>query len=190
MVLNFIIFDLEASCGWMREERQSEIIEIGAVKLNNKLEIVDEFQSFIRPILNPQLTYFCEELTTIKQVDVDSAYTFDIVCTQFERWCRKSLNNDTITFQEPYWLCSWGFYDRKMLLSDCKLHGKDTNWIKHHISLKHQHGEMIGINKGIGMDKALAMYDLKLDGTHHRAISDAKNITKIFIEIFPHLKFK
>lgn len=48
---------------------------------------------------------------------------------------------------------------------------------------------MIGIEKGIGMERALKMLDLPLDGTHHRGIDDAKNIAKIFVRIFDKLEF-
>jgi 3'-5' exoribonuclease 1 len=35
--------------------------------------------SFVRPVLNPVLTDFCKRLTTIGQVDVNSAGTYDEV---------------------------------------------------------------------------------------------------------------
>lgn len=40
------------------------------------LEIVDEFQHFVRPVINPPLTEFCKKLTSIHQADVDSAETY------------------------------------------------------------------------------------------------------------------
>ncbi|OMG46548.1 hypothetical protein BK140_26615 [Paenibacillus macerans] len=40
--------------------------------------------------------------------------------------------------------------------------------------------KLIGTEKGVGMERALKMLDLPLDGTHHRGIDDAKNISKIF----------
>ncbi|WP_224789149.1 3'-5' exonuclease [Pseudomonas fluorescens] len=40
------------------------------------LEIVDEFQRFVRPQINPTLTDFCTKLTSIQQADVDGARTY------------------------------------------------------------------------------------------------------------------
>ncbi len=202
--MHFIVLDLEATCGDGVET--SEIIEIGAVKINERMEIVSEFQSFVRPVIHPTITYFCEELTTIKQADVDSARTFPEVCVDFARWCGVSSTNRE---DLPFWLCSWGFYDKKMLLQDCAKWDLQTIWLSNHISIKHQHGEMLykeeevrlkslgmiptsrtkQLQRGIGMDKALKKLNIPLEGTHHRAISDAQNIAKIFIEIFPNLKF-
>jgi inhibitor of KinA sporulation pathway (predicted exonuclease) len=191
---NYVIFDLEASCGKEIPNGESEIIEIGAVKLNEKLEIVDEFQSFIRPIIHPTITYFCEELTSITQSDVDGADTFDIVFPKFYEWATDIRTSKDWFTEKPTWFCSWGFYDKKMILSDLKKHKHMyeafADVFASHISIKHQHGQMIGNKRGVGMATALNMLGLTLDGTHHRAISDARNIAKIFIEIFPKLKFE
>ncbi|WP_375377881.1 exonuclease domain-containing protein [Paenibacillus sp. MZ04-78.2] len=46
--MNYIVLDLEATCWENDRTKQNEIIEIGAVKINDKLKIVDEFQTFIK----------------------------------------------------------------------------------------------------------------------------------------------
>lgn len=182
--MNYIVFDLEATC-WNDEEKlknpslKSEIIEIGAVKLNEKLETVDTFEAFIQPILNKKLSQFCVELTTIQQSNVDSAKTFRIVSEDFKKW----IGND-------YVLCSWGKYDKNQLTKDCELHRLDTKWLKNHTSIKHQYMDLYNKKgKDAGMSKVLKDLGLSLEGTHHRGIDDAKNISKIFVKIFNQLKF-
>ncbi|WP_331281309.1 hypothetical protein [Paenibacillus sp. UNC451MF] len=66
----------------------------------------------------------------------------------------------------------------------------NTIWLKNHISIKHQHGKMIGRERGVGMERALHMLKLPLEGTHHRGIDDARNIAKIFAKIFDNLEFR
>ncbi|WP_334073548.1 MULTISPECIES: 3'-5' exonuclease [Paenibacillus] len=178
--MNYIIFDLEATCWENERSKPNEIIEIGAVKLNEELEMVSEFQTFIKPKLHPQLSDFCKKLTSITQEDVNAAPGFEQAIFKFREWIGKS---------EPYYLCSWGFYDKSQLKKDCELHRIDTEWLQKHISIKHQHGKMIGLEKGIGMQRALKMFNLPLDGTYHRGIDDAKNISKIFVRIFDQLTF-
>ncbi|WP_336784060.1 3'-5' exonuclease [Paenibacillus illinoisensis] len=185
--MNYIVFDLEATCGKEIPDGESEIIEIGAVKLNDKLEVVDEFQSFIRPVLHPQITYFCEDLTSITQADVDGAPVFEDVYLDFIRWCKEVAPFSQYT--DDFWLCSWGYYDKKMLKTDCNRWGVPHNEFTNHISVKHQHGSMIGIKRGVGMTSALEKLGIALEGTHHRGIDDARNIAKIFVNIFPNLKF-
>ncbi|WP_434588783.1 exonuclease domain-containing protein [Pseudomonas sp. R4-76] len=78
--------DLEATCDDVGESEsarllvlaahQMETIEIGLVVIDlETLEIVDEFQRFVRPQIDPILTDFCKKLASIHQADVDGAGT-------------------------------------------------------------------------------------------------------------------
>lgn len=181
--MQYIIFDLEATC-WERDKSKvNEIIEIGAVKLDSDLKIVDIFSSFVKPTINPELSDFCTKLTSIKQEDVNQEEQFEKVIKEFEYWCS---NNE-----QTHYLCSWGFYDKKQILRECEVKnykGKIINLLENHISIKHQFAEIKKV-KPCGMNEALNMLNLSLEGIHHRAISDAKNITKIFIQVFDKLNF-
>ncbi len=180
--MNYIILDLEATCWKDRDiNKQNEIIEIGALKINNESNVESEFSEFIKPKLNPELSDFCKELTTIEQSDIDSAETYDIVISKFKEW---------IDLNQEFVLCSWGFYDKKQFAKDCDLHRLDKSWLTNHISLKHQYADIKSISKPLGMGGALKKEGLKLDGTHHRGIDDARNIAKIFKANFYDWKIK
>jgi len=172
--MNYIVLDLEATCWQDRTNaNQNEIIEIGAVKIDSGGTIISEFEEFIQPSLNPTLSDFCKKLTTIKQSDIDGADEFKKVILKFKNW---------INLDEPYLLCSWGFYDKKQFIKDCQLHHLDSNWVEQHISLKHQYATFKKLKRPIGMGGALKNENIILEGTHHRGIDDARNITKIFIK--------
>ena len=172
--MNYIIVDLEATCWEYRAEGQNEIIEIGAVKVNDNREIVDEFDQFVKPIKNPILSDFCKELTSIEQNQiVDAPYYYEAV-KLFRDWIG----------DQPYFLCSWGFYDLKQFESDCRLHSLDEEWLQNHISLKHQYAEIKNLRRAIGMKNALKQEGMPLEGIHHRGIDDARNITSIFLKYF------
>ena len=47
---------------------------------------VDEFQSFVRPVVKPKLTEFCTTLTGITQSQVDKAPVFAEVLGRVEEW--------------------------------------------------------------------------------------------------------
>ena len=74
-----IIIDVEATC-WNAQKakgRQSEIIEIGAVLVDSALKsAASEFDSLIRLHLNPELSEFCTQLTSIRQEDINGARHF------------------------------------------------------------------------------------------------------------------
>jgi len=187
--MKYIIFDLEATC-WSEEDKnnnrlkhtykQNEIIEVAAIALDEQLQLVGTFDRFVKPTINPTLTDFCKELTHITQSDVDNADKFDVVVKQFEEWCGKDSE-----------LCSWGFYDKKQLTEEARIKKYGNNIVKmleHHISIKHQFGDIKGI-KPCGTQKALSLLGLKFEGIQHRAIYDAQNIGRIFVIIFKDLKF-
>lgn len=174
--MKYIVFDLEATCWKNNDEgRLNEIIEIGAVKLDDELEVIDEFSSYVKPTLYPELSAFCRELTTICQEDVDSAPVFDGAIRAFENWIL-STGTDVL-------LLSWGHYDRKQILREAiekKYSGKIIQFLDGgHKSLKHEFAEVRQI-KPCGMAKALQLLSLPLEGVHHRGIDDAKNIARIF----------
>lgn len=181
--MRFIILDLEATCTDNRNIYfDNETIEIGAVKIENK-QIIGEFQSFIRPVVNVELTNFCKTLTSITQNDVDNAELFSVVLDNFLQWCY-----DGITNKDDVLFCSWGFYDRHQLEKDCERYKINSNFISNHISLKHQFHNVDKKHtistKGMGMSKALRILNIPLEGVHHRGIDDAKNIAKIFLKFY------
>ncbi len=179
--MHYIIYDLEATCWDGRNKAQNETIEIGAVLVNDKKEIVSEFVQFVKPLKNPNLSEFCKNLTSIKQSDVDNAPYFGEAIEKFKAW--GDLKN------EEYVLCSWGYYDKKQFESDCNIHNLNSDWVNRHINLKHQYGKFKKLKRAIGMKNALDNEKIILTGTHHRGIDDARNITKIFLRYFDMWEF-
>jgi inhibitor of KinA sporulation pathway (predicted exonuclease) len=176
--MNFIIYDLEASCWQYESERigkTQEIIEIGAVKINEHGKTISRFESFVRPVVHTILSDFCRQLTSISQIDVNQADTFPTVIEDFKDWI--GLNDE-----EDYLLCSWGFFDQRVLSKNCILHKIDDKWTEEHISLKHQYPRIKGIGSSIGLKNAVEREGFEFEGAHHRGIDDAINLAKIFIK--------
>jgi len=168
----YLIVDLEATCWEGNAPSQNEIIEIGAVVYQRGPGNLAEFQTFVRPLLQPVLSPFCRELTRIKQSDVDAALAFPEAFGRFTTWTRD---------YEPFTLASWGDYDRKQMLSDCELHGVAYPFDSH-VNLKAAFAEYRNA-RPCGMFKALRKLGLPLEGTHHRGIDDARNIARILDRI-------
>ncbi|WP_448118816.1 exonuclease domain-containing protein [Pseudomonas serbica] len=112
--------DLEATCDEVEKSEsprpltvvpdQMETIEIGLVVIDlESLEIVDEFQRFVRPQINPTLTDFCKKLTSIQQTDVDGARTYQEI--------GEELRMFTEHYPDAAW-ASWGDYDARQLERD------------------------------------------------------------------------
>jgi 3'-5' exoribonuclease 1 len=173
--MNFIIYDLEATCWEGRPPTMvQEIIEIGAIKLNRYGEVEGTFSKFIKPIIHPQLSLFCQQLTSIKQSDVERAATFPSVIEAFQDWAE--------VFDEEYLLCSWGSFDKKMLIQDCRLHDMEDDWAENHINLKQQYHDIKRLRTRRGLKAALTAEGYEFTGTPHRGIDDARNLAKIFVK--------
>jgi len=167
---NLLIVDLESTC-YENEPPHffSEIIEIGAVVFDPaSLEVIGEFQRFVKPMLFPILSDFCKQLTSITQEQVDGGVSIDQALKEIGAFARKY---DAV-------FCSWGYYDRKQIERVCLRFSIPYPFQKAHISLKHEHSAFYGIKK-LGLGQALRFHGFTLEGTHHRAIDDARNIAKI-----------
>jgi len=175
--MNYIIYDLEATC-WEGNalDLEQETIEIGAILLNDYGENIGSFNRFVKPILHPYLSPFCSYLTSIEQSDVNRASTFPKVIEEFKDWAG--------IYDTDYILCSWGNFDKIMFERDCTLHQIEFDWCEHHINLKKQYQNFNRLKKPIGLKSAVTKEGFDFDGIHHRAISDAENLTKIFLKHF------
>ncbi len=90
--MNYIVLDLEWNqCpdGKKKEEPllPFEIIEIGAVKLNESLEITDHFHEIIRPVVYTTLHHMTREIISIQEKDLADKRTFPEAASDFIDWC-------------------------------------------------------------------------------------------------------
>ncbi len=169
---HYFVVDLEATCDEDRRipPHEMETIEFGAVLVDaSTLEVVEEFQTFIKPVRHPTLTPFCTRLTTITQGEVEGAPTFPSAIASVRRF----LGERDALF------CSWGDYDRKQLERDAARHGALLPFRGRHWNLKKSFSERLGTAKRYGMAEALKLVGLELVGTHHRGIDDARNIARL-----------
>ncbi|UKP00269.1 3'-5' exonuclease [Nostoc sp. UHCC 0870] len=169
----FLVLDLEATCcdkGSIKRQ-EMEIIEIGSVMVEAQtLMVIDEFQTFIKPVRYPVLTDFCKLLTSITQTQVDNAPGYVEAIAMLKQWLSKYPN---AVFG------SWGDYDRNQFKQDSKFHNVPFPIAYPHINLKQQFSDAQGLPKRYGMAQALQLVGIELEGTHHRGIDDARNIAKL-----------
>ena len=90
--MNYIIFDLEwnqaADLKTKTENSlEFEIIEIGAVKLNEKRELIDKFHELIKPQVFHKMNQVTGELLHLELEQLGNCRTFVQVAADFIRWC-------------------------------------------------------------------------------------------------------
>jgi len=149
----------------------TEIIEIGAYKLDEYGQVLDIFNRFIRPEVNPNLSGFCRKLTSISQDNVNRAEIFPNVVLDFVEFCEVGI--------DEYLMCAWGPSDERLLRDDCKLHDMEHEWLEPHINIKKQYHKMKGNSLERGLKAVTKLEGFEFSGKQHRAVSDAENLAKI-----------
>ena len=179
-----IVYDLEMTV--RRKKGQiAEIIEIGAAKVGDadgQPQIVDTFQSFVKPTVVPQLSADTTEFTGISQEDVDAAAPLSQVVRGFIEWMG----------QEEYFLCAWGPDDQRQLAHECRQHNISTDWIVNHNNLQKMLSKVYKLEKHqqMGLKPALEMLEIPFSGSHHRAMDDAINTARILVKLYDRFQFR
>ena len=167
-----IIIDLEATCwqGIQPKDEVSEIIEIGICILDANDGSISRNKGILVKPTKSKVSQFCTELTTITQDMLDEeGVSFQEACIM--------LRTEYDAYQ-----CTWasyGAYDLRMLKSQCQIRNVDYPLSQDHINVKVLFTQVKELNKKVGMNGALHILGLPLEGTHHRGVDDAKNIAKI-----------
>jgi inhibitor of KinA sporulation pathway (predicted exonuclease) len=172
---NVLVIDVESTC-WEPPEEQphgsiSEIIEIGIAVVNIKTLKIEQNDSIIIRPQRSKLSKFCTKLTTLTQEYVDQGMTFQAAMTIMKR----DYKSEDRTF------VSWGDYDRKMFERNSRDYGLKYPFGPRHMNLKNSFTMLHGLDREPGLDTALDYLGMKLAGTHHRGVDDARNIANIFI---------
>lgn len=180
----FIVIDLEATAGTDERGHQTNncIIDIGAVCVNEQLEITGEFSALVKP--EEEVTPFITKLTGITPEMVAGEPAFDVIGPRFTEWVAAVAGN-----VKRARLAAWGnYFDIPLLRKNYQNHNLDFPFSGTALDVKTL-GLLWLSHSGRRMDKisleGLAeAFGLKPEGTWHRALTDAKITAGILIEIW------
>jgi len=168
---NYIVLDLEwnQSAGGKEETVEHlpfEIIEIGAVKLNEALEEVEEFKRLIRPRIYPELHEKILEVTHMDQKTLmEEGCNFEEAVKEFLMWCG-----------EEAVFCTWGSMDLTELQRNIAFYGILNPFPKPFLYYDVQ--KLYSLLYGDGKDRQsldIAVLELQVmeERPFHRALDDA-----------------
>ena len=184
--MEYVVFDLEFNQGFDKalnktvsnEKCPFEIIQIGAIKLDSNFNIIDTFNSYVKPQIYKSIHPFVGKMTGIKPKDVIDAPTFSQVYRDFKKFI--STKKNTI-------LCVWGTGDLKELFRNITYYDLPyKNLTKSYINIQF-YASMYFNNpagKSIGLQSAIQMLNLNQDKSYHNALNDAYYTAQIFIRIY------
>lgn len=150
----------------------SELIEIGAVKMDNRFEIVDKYQTYVAPDFG-KMDPLIINLTGITDEKLKGAPHFAQAMDDFAAWIG----------EEPAQFYSWSLSDIRQFQkeSDFKsyqgdiIHRMEQNWI----DFQQEYSKLLGITKKIKLNEAVAAADYEFTGDQHTALADAVNTAEI-----------
>ena len=154
-----------------------EIIEIGAVVLNEEFEIVDKYSTYIKPN-NLRISQGVQRLTNITEEKLVKAPNIKEALENLLQ-ITPDINNTT--------LYTWSDSDTNAI--ECELSSKNIQikdikrLCNNYIDIQEIFGERVGIENRINLTKALNMIGLEFNGKEHGALADAINTAQILKEI-------
>ncbi|XP_072517818.1 3'-5' exoribonuclease 1 [Salminus brasiliensis] len=178
------VVDFEATC---EEDNPSdfvhEIIEFPIVLIDtHTLEIVDSFQEYVKPELNPQLSDFCVGLTGITQKMVDEADTFPPVFRRVVAWLQKK----ELGTKYKYALLTDGSWDMsKFLYTQCRLSRlRYPQFARKWINIRKSYGNYYKVARNqTKLNCMLENLGMQYEGRPHCGLDDSRNIARIAIRM-------
>lgn len=176
-----IILDFEmnpVSKGETKKELAREIIEIGAVKLNDKYEIVDYFSCLVRPQYSSDIDTYITKLTGITSADVHKSVSFCEAIEKFELWIGEGKTR----------IYSWSDSDLQQLKKECFAKGvrmpdNMKRWMDFQLVFPRVM-KIGGRRRKMALKDAATWYGVIVDSRNaHRALYDAEITTELVIPI-------
>lgn len=166
----------------VRRKLNEEVIEIGAVRLDENFQQEAEFQCYVKPEYGP-IKKHITSLTGITQAMVADKKTYAACFQDFVDWVG----------EEETKIYSWSMSDIKQLRSECryKLSDFDIEWLNARwVDLQQEFDDRLGLHNSLALKHALGAMDHKFEGTQHTALADAINTSAILTLMQDDAKFK
>lgn len=166
----------------VRRKLNEEVIEIGAVRLDENFQQEAEFQCYVKPEYGP-IKKHITSLTGITQAMVADKKTYAACFQDFVDWVG----------EEETKIYSWSMSDIKQLRSECryKLPDFDIEWLNERwVDLQQEFDDRLGLHNSLALKHALGAMDHKFEGTQHTALADAINTSAILTLMQDDAKFK
>lgn len=183
--MNYIIYDLEFNqknndfldnTSNQRNNIPFEIIQIGAVKLNENFEIISTFNTLIKPTIYKTVHPIVKNLTNITDEQLLHCNDFPAVYKDFLDF----LGNDEII------ICVWGMVDIKELIRNVNFHKLSALPIYKCIDIQTYASKYLKTEKKskIGLKNAIELLNIQISGNFHDAFNDAYYTSEIFKIIY------
>lgn len=168
--MHYIIMDLEWNNSYNKKLKSffNEIIEIGAVMVDEELEVIDTFSVLIKSQLSNKLSGRVKSLTHISNEDMYGGISFNKAISDFSKW----IGTKDCLFM------SWGNGDLRVMLDNlkffCDIDG--IPFIPRYLDLQKYCQEKLKLPNAqqVGLSAAATLFEIDVsEYSTHRALDDS-----------------
>lgn len=183
--MSFVVLDLEWNGSYSSKEHRfvNEIIEFGAVKTDDNLNIIDRFEMLISPQIGKKLCSKVKKLTKITNEELrENGCTFMHAVSEFKKFCGDCV------------LVTWGTSDILALIENYMYyaHRPELPFLTSYCNVQDYCEKCLSVNdksSQLGLSVCADMLAINFDvEEQHRAYADAEltlKCMKHFVEDYP-----
>ncbi len=148
---------------------RGEIIQIGAVMLNSRMEIIDDFKMLVSPVYYKRMNSHVTKITGIRTADLKYGMPFEEAVEEFRDWCGGN-----------FVILTWGCDDLPMLKDNIKLHRLSDEWIPEYYDLQVMYGAQIAHERRqFSLESAIKTVGEEFYCDAHDALNDAISTARV-----------
>ncbi len=183
---HYVVLDLEMchlhkKCK-AEEGLYSEIIQIGAVLLNDTYDIADSFMTYVKPSIG-HTDQFITQLTGISDTHLHHAPDLKKALELMIKW----LPEDVV-------IVTWSEHDEEQMRKEIEIKNIEIDdfdvYFSSFLDCQKLFNEKVGRDKNYKLSEALCVADIDRDSGDHDALIDAKNTSKLFKKLMSKEKFQ
>lgn len=168
--MNYIVFDMEWNQPFSKETAiqspiylSGEIIQIGAIKLNEKAEAIDCIDLLIAPTFYKKLHHRIKKMTGISKEDLRDKPDFKVAIKEFRAWCGRDCL-----------FLTWGYDDIQQLKDNLLMHDLEEDWLPPCLNLQGIFNHQIAHeNRQFSLEFAMEKLGIVPSLQAHNAFNDA-----------------
>lgn len=180
--MRYVVVDLEMNKldNQYTEEKKicnQEIIEIGAVMLDNGHQEISRFKTYVKPQYSEKIRDVITKLTGITTKMVKDAPVFEEAVKQFFGWC--------FSYDGECQVQAWSDSDLHQILAEIALkhyviNKEEQELIDNWMDFQNEYIVKLGLGRVVSLEKALNYAGIEFRGKQHDALDDAKNTADLF----------
>ena len=173
--MSIIVFDMEWNMGYPKpgEDHFDEIIEIGAVKVENWQQVTDQYKEYIRPTVHRAIHHHVRKMLPFGKKDLKGAANFRTVIQEFKEWCGPDAQ-----------LVSWGNSDIAVLHANLARYDLSPDWVGPVYDLQAGYAWLRQeYTRQYGLKDVVEQYGIEAPEEFHDAANDAYYTAMVGIEI-------